>query len=257
MNTRTRTAERLAHRATVVLLAVTTGGLLAGCGPESAEPADGPVTSASPAEPSSEPSPEETETPEEPTPSEEPEPDDGLAGALLPAADVPGFNDEFAWSERATTAQEPGGLAGTCHKFEMTSIGAEEVAYRTYEPAAGDGSMASELVASFPDEATAQRAFDVLRSWRKDCGKAIKKFERTNVGDLVDVPTEVGSGGWYMLTYGPAEDDPDSVYFDAQGITLVGSRIAVLRLATVGQDYNYEVGQEPMVAAVQGAASLL
>lgn len=254
MTSRTRPSSRWAA---ALVLSVATGGVLAGCGPEAVEPADGPVTSASPEETSSEPTPEESQTPEEPSPSEEPAPDDGLAGALLPAADVPGFNDEFTWTEGATETQEPAELAGTCHKFELTSIGAEEVAYRTYEPAEGGGSMGSELVADFPDDATASRAFDVLQSWRRDCAKRLKKFDRVDVGDLVDVPTDGGSGAWYLLTYGPVQGDPDAGYFDAQGIALVGDTIAVVRLASVGQDYNYEVGQEPMVAAVKAAAALL
>jgi hypothetical protein len=139
----------------------------------------------------------------------------------------------------------------------MTSIGAEDVAYRTYRPDAGDGSAASQLVAGFPDEMTAKRAFEVLKSWREGCAGNFKEYERVQVGGLEDVETDAGTGHWYLLTYGPAEGDPDAGYFDAQGLALVGDRIAVLRLTLIGQDYNYAAGQEPMVAAVRAAAARL
>ena len=51
--------------------------------------------------------------------------------------------------------------------------------------------------------------------------------------------------------------DPDSQFFDAQGMTRVGSRIAMVSMLATGQDYYYEAGQEPMVAAVQRAARKL
>ena len=66
-----------------------------------------------------------------------------------------------------------------------------------------------------------------------------------------------GTGGWYLLTYPDSGGNPDAGVFDAQGIAVVGTRIVMLELRNVGQDYNYEAGQEPMVAAVQRAAGKL
>ena len=66
-----------------------------------------------------------------------------------------------------------------------------------------------------------------------------------------------GTGGWYLLTYGPVAGDPDASFFDAQGLAVVGTRIAMVEMVLAGQDYNYEPGQEPMVAAVQRAAGRL
>lgn len=263
MTARTRLA-----RWTVPVLLTTGALLLAGCGEQTAGGAgdgtavaeDSPTQDPTPSE--SEQSPEQSPEPTEPT--DEPgssEPADpamgGLTGALLPAAEVPGFNDEFTWQDGTTSEQEPPELAGTCHAFELSSIGAEQVAYRTYEPTQGGGAEASELVAEFPDEMTASRAEDVLLSWRKDCAKQLKKFDRVDVGEATEVATDAGPGHWYLLVYGPAEGDPDSGYFDAQGVVRVGNRIAVLRMALVGQDYNYAEGEEPMVAAVRVAATRL
>ncbi len=262
MNARTRLA-----RWTLPVLLTTGALLLTACG-DQAE--GGPGEGTSVATESPEPTPTDTETaePTEPTASEEPEPSEptetsepeakGLRGALLPAEEVPGFNEEFTWAEKATTGKEPAELAGTCHQFELTSIGAEKAAYRTYEPAEpGGDAMASQLVAQFPDDKTAERAEQVLLSWRKDCKRNLKKFDRVDVGDLEKVTTELGTGSWYLLTYGPAEGDPDSGYFDAQGVVRVGNRIAVLRMSLIGQDYNYPAGEEPMVAAVRAAAARL
>ena len=253
---------RLAATTGVLLPVLLLGGLTA-CGPETTEPAssgsNGSVESESPEPTETEPS-EPTEPTEEP--SEEPSaPSDGgdgsVTGALLAAADVPGFNEQFTWKELATDTREPQDLAGTCHKFEMTSIGAEEVAYRTYQPTQGDNSTASELVAAFPDDKTATRAYEVLKSWQADCAGQLKKFDRVSVGDLEPVSTDAGEGTWYLLTYGPAQGNPDEAFFDAQGIAKVGDRIAVVRLSLIGQDYNYPAGEEPMVAAVQAAAGRL
>lgn len=253
MATRTRPAT-----ATGLLVALLLGALTA-CGPQSTTPAgnDDVPASSEPAtsdEPAEEPS-------EEPSRSAEPSPEPGgrgtLAEALLPADQLPGFNETFTWQEHATGDQEPAELSGTCHQFELASIGAEKVAYRTYHSTAGDNSAASELVAEFPDEMTATRAFEVLKSWRDKCGSRLGKYERSSVGELTDVDADADASHWYLLTYGPAEGDPDAAYFDAAGLVRAGTRIAVLRLGLIGQDYNYEPGQEPMVEAVRAAAALL
>ena len=249
---------RLARWTVPVLL--TTGALaLAGCGEQ---PSAGAGASVAEDSPTAKPSPTRTSEPEqpseEPEPSETPDEADGPpAEALLPADELPGFNEEFTWQEQATEDREPPELAGTCDQFELSSIGAEQVAYRTYRPVQGPGPAASELVAQFPDEMTATRAEQVLLSWRKDCATKLKKYDMVDVHDLTDVPVDEGTAGWYMVTYGPAEDDPESVYFDAQGVVRVGNRIAVLRMPLIGQDYNYDEGEEPMVLAASAAAARL
>jgi hypothetical protein len=209
------------------------------------------VTPTEPAEPtttSAAPTPTETATTEAAT--------GGLSGRLLAAADVPGFNDEFRWKAGATDDREPRALFGTCQRFAITSVGATDVAHRTFLPA-GPGAgpdTAGELVAEFPDTATARRAFAVLRSWRQQCADRLPA--RGKVGELQDVSVDGGTGGWYLLTY-PAKGNADDAYFDAQGMTVVGTRIAMVSMRLLGQDYDYEPGQEPMVAALQHAAARL
>lgn len=182
-----------------------------------------------------------------------------LKERLLTAEQLPGFNDGFTWQATQTRGQEGKTPFGTCHKFAMTSIGAMRVVVRDFSPGDGpDSTTAGELVAEFPDPRTAMRAFEVLKSWRSQCGEELSGYDRRSVGELQHVEVEGGRGGWYMLTYGPAEGgSEDEGWFDSQGLTRVGRRIAVLRMRLVGQDFNYPAGQEPMVEAVRRAARRL
>lgn len=191
-------------------------------------------------------------------PSATPAPSGGLRGRLLTAEEMPGFNSEFRWTEASTRSREPRTPFGTCQRFDMTTIGATDVVVRAFKPRVPEaGDQAGELVAEFPDSTTARRAFAVLKSWRATCADRLKRYQRSKVGDLEDVPVEGGTGGWYLLTYGPVPGDPEAAYFDAQGMAVVGSRIAMVELIAPGQDYNYEPGHEPMVTAVQRAAAHL
>jgi hypothetical protein len=181
----------------------------------------------------------------------------GIRGGLLPADQLPGFNDEFAWRERSTRMREGRRPFGTCHKFAMTSIGATRVTVRRYVPAAkSPGSTASNLVAEFADDMTARRAYEVLKSWREQCADRLKTHPSSDVGALKQIPVDGHGavGNWYLLVYGPA-DRPDSSSFDAQGLTRVGSTISVVQMSLEGQDYDYPSGGEPMVGAVRKAAT--
>jgi hypothetical protein len=183
-------------------------------------------------------------------------PTGGLRGRLLTAAEVPGFNAGFRWKQGATRPEDPSSSFGTCQRFAITSIGAERVLVRRFTPVAADatGDRAGSLVATFPDALTARRAFAVLKAWRGRCADRLASYRRKHVGALEAVPVGGGTAGWYLLSYGPVPGRPDDGYFDAQGMALVGSRIAMVTMRLAGQDYNYEPGQEPMVAAVQRAA---
>lgn len=181
-----------------------------------------------------------------------------LRSRLLPAADMPGFNDEFQWRPGRTRIGEHQQPFGTCQRFELSDIGALRSVVRTFRPpGAGSHDIGRQLVASFPDEATARRAFEVLKSWRTTCGDRLSEHKQSRVGRLKSVPLPDGTGAWYLLNYGPTTFDQDAHWYDAQGMALVGSRITLLQLALAGQDYNYDPGTEPMVAAVQRAATRL
>ncbi|MGZ8736037.1 MAG: hypothetical protein ACXWXO_09000 [Nocardioides sp.] len=265
-------APRSTHRLVSLVTAALAVTLLAGCGTTvdlDSERADSPVaktprpkkTPKSPA-PTTESAPSPSASPSEDVVEEQPD-DSANAPATLPARllaaeEYPGPNRSFLWTEGRTTKREPAALAGTCHQFSMLSIGAMRVAHRDYLPAdASPGARANELVATFADKKTAWRAFEVLKSWRAECDEALAKYDRHDVGELAKVSLGNGEGHWYLLSYGPAEGETDAGYFDAEGIALVGNRIAVLRMAVIGQDYDYPAGKEPMVATVRAAAAKL
>jgi hypothetical protein len=181
-----------------------------------------------------------------------------LRSRLLAAAELPGFNPDFRWTQGPTAPEDPSASFGTCQRFAVTSIGAERALVRRFRPA-DDGSTdrAGELVATFADTQTARRAFSVLEAWRRQCADRLRAWQQSDVGPLEDVVVTGGRGGWYLLTYGPVPGDRDSQFFDAQGMALVGSRIAMVSMVAAGQDYDYDAGSEPMVAAVQRAAQKL
>ena len=200
----------------------------------------------------------ETSAPPSPSPSASAAPPRlTLADRLLPAAELPGFNDGFVWSAGATRRDEPD-LFGTCQRFAITSIGAMRVAVRDYASAnGGEDTVGGELVADFADQQTAAGAMDVLRAWRAKCGDQLRKYVDPKVGALEPVGVEDADAGWYLLSYGTPDGPADDRWFDAQGMVRVGSRIALVRLSVLGQDYDYEHGQEPMVAALRRAAAKL
>ena len=184
----------------------------------------------------------------------------GLRGRLLAGSDLPGFNEQYRWTTAATGPERSEEPVGTCQRFGVTSIGAERAVVRRYRPvdrrAAGTDD-AAQLVAEFPDELTARRAFSVLEAWRRGCAQRLSDYRTARVGPVEPVAVPSGRAQWYLLTYGPVRGDATSQFFDAQGTALAGTRIAMVTIRLAGQDYNYERGSEPMVEALRRAAARL
>ena len=256
-------ARRPAALATGVALVAL---LLGGCGDEPAERSDAPASSLSSSTSTSSSSTAAPTSPSSSAPASQSAPTSDASiplsspGPLLSAAELPGFNADYRWRPGTTTPREPATSFGTCQRFGLLAIGAERVVVRRYRPpadASASHDRAGELVATFPDAATARRAYAVLGSWRDRCADRLGRFRTHDVGATRDVPTGAGPAGWYLLTYGPVPGNPDAHFFDAQGTALVGSRIAMVSMVLAGQDYDYPAGREPMVAAVQRAARKL
>ena len=176
-----------------------------------------------------------------------------LRERLLDADEMPVVTNDVAWTEASTATQEPEALAGTCHRFAMLSIGAMRVAYRDYAAADGSGARADELVASFADAKTAWRAFEVLKSWHEDCDETLSRWEHHEVGPLRTAIVDAGEAHVYLLRYGPTDGDADT--FDAEGLVMAGSRIAVVRIVHPGQDPDAPDLEAPISAAVRAAAA--
>jgi hypothetical protein len=250
--------------AALAVVATAVALLLGGCGDASSTQADAPESSATSGAASS-----TAPTSDRSSPSTGSADESAVAsasvsaspptspGPLLSAAELPGFNADYHWRPGGTTPREPSASFGTCQRFGLLAIGAERVVVRRYRPPADASTThdrAGELVATFPDAATARRAYAVLDSWRAGCADRLQRYRKREVGAVRDVPVGSGQAGWYLLTYGPVTGDPDARLFDAQGAALVGSRIALVSLVLAGQDYDYPAGREPMATALQRAA---
>lgn len=168
-----------------------------------------------------------------------------LGDRLLPTADVPGLTPTWHWADGETG---PAGTEafGLCARVDLMSIGATEVVQRTYFPPVDTDDNAAEQIAEFPDATNTARAIKVLQSWRTRCAS-----KTLRVGPL----TPVEGGSWYLVTQ--TSKNPDDGLFQAVGIATSGTRIAVLTMDKVAQDYDYPAGKEPMVAMVRAAADRL
>jgi hypothetical protein len=177
-----------------------------------------------------------------------------LLDRLLPTGLVPGLNAQWKWQDGDTgpAVTDPFGL---CAKVDLASIGATEVVERTYFPPDDSDDNAAEQVAEFPDTATAARVWAVLKSWHDKCGRTLSADTGLKVGPLTPVPVTAGSGRWYLLSWQPPGEETGR--FEAFGMVLSGTRIAVLRMDTSGQDHDYPPGKEPMVGMVTAAAGWL
>lgn len=180
-----------------------------------------------------------------------------LRERLLDADELPAVAGDVAWTEGSTATREPEALVGTCHRFAMLSIGALQVAHRDYTAADGSGARADELVASFADDKTAWRAFEVLKSWHEDCDARLSRWEHHEVGPLRTLSTGAGEAHTFLLRYGPAEAQADADSFEAEGLVMTGNRIAVVRIVQVGQGPDAPDLDEPVTAAVRAAAAEL
>lgn len=179
--------------------------------------------------------------------------DTPLIDRLLPTGLVPGLNAQWHWQDGDT---RPAGteLFGLCAKADLASIGAVSAFERSYFPPDDSDDSAAEQIAEFPDEATAARAWSVLQSWHDKCTQKAADNPGLRVRKLVNIP-DSGAARWYLLSWTPAGEETGR--FEAFGMALDGTRLAVLRMDNSGQDHNYPAGKEPMVGMLRAAAAWL
>ena len=177
-----------------------------------------------------------------------------LTDRLLPTTKVPGLNAQWHWQD-GDTGQPTADPFGVCAKTDLLSIGATDVVSRTYFPPDDGDDNAAEQIAEFPDANTAARAWAVLKSWHDACAKTAADHPGLRVRSLTPVAVGAGNARWYLLSWTPAGEETGR--FEAFGMVLDGTRIAVLTMDNSGQDYNSPAGQEPMTLMTQAAADLL
>ena len=244
------------------LLAAVSIITLAGCGSQTDNASgdtdavrDDPseTTSAPASEPASEPT--ESEPTAEASTTEEASEDPapaGLEGRLLTAAELPGINEQTAWTVKATGPQ--GDTAyGECQRFDFVSMGATEAVLRTFT-SNQDTVTAGQVVAEFADAKSAWRAHEVLKSWRAKCAEQLQGKERS-VGDLTDVAVPAGVAQDYVLQYG--DTGAEVQHFDGVGIARRGAYLSLVEIDLQGQDYNYPTGERPGALAARAAVAKL
>lgn len=180
------------------------------------------------------------------------------ADRLLTVAEMPGLPDGVTWRELSTRRSEGKEPFGTCHKFAMTSIGAMSVVVREYAHGRGaEQRTAGHLVADFADERTARRGLEVLKAWRGQCEEELADYDQRDVGALQVLSDAGDDAGWYLLSYGPRPGGAAGEgYYDAQGLTRVGRRIAVVEFRDA-PGYDNPRDEEPIVEAVRSASAKL
>jgi hypothetical protein len=213
-----------------------------------------PTSGSSPTDGGSGPSPSSGQPSTDPTAPADPT----LVADLLGGPQLPGLNAETHWTVAATYSNEGPEFAATCQLHPWTSIGSTAAVRRDYT--GPSGSTASAVVASFATGKSAKRADAVWAAWARECeGTATSAgYEDPRINKVpYSLPTPAGTARWWLLTYGPVEDEPDASYFEAFGLVRRGDRLAMVRMTSVGQDYNYEPGQEPVARALRREARLL
>jgi hypothetical protein len=174
----------------------------------------------------------------------------------IPASEMPGLNDTWTWKVASEGESPP----SRCMLSSLSSIGAAST-YRTdYNHPGVRTARATVITAVFPDQHTAVLAKTVLRSWHAECEHRLKKelgYERVSVSDIQTDATDVGPGEQWLSMFGPVPDDPDASWFQGEGFVEDGDTLTYIVIVNVGQDYNYENGQQPMDLALVAAGQHL
>ena len=148
----------------------------------------------------------------------------GCAADCSPPATCPASTTEYRWTVSGTTRdREPQrvvrhlpALRGDLDRRRRPSPSA---AYRPGRARARSPTGPASWSPTSPTRPTARRAFAVLdvvaRELRRPAD-ALSTAPRS--GRCRTSGSPAGSGGWYLLTYGPVKGDPDAEFFDAQGM---------------------------------------
>jgi hypothetical protein len=256
--------SRRTRRLGLALAAISLAGALAGCNGGSDDDSGSPPgqtsvpTESSPTEPTDTPSTSEftsgaTENPDGSSASR-------ARASRIPADELPGLNDAWTWRVESR-GPGPGEFPPSlCTLSSLESIGASST-YRTdYDSKASKADRATVMTAVFPDEHTATLAKTVLRSWHAQCERRLKNqlgYKRVSVSPIDEIATDVGPAEHWLSAYGPLNDNPDEGWFQAEGFVADGDTLTYVVILSVGQDYDYEPGQQPVELALGIAGAKL
>jgi hypothetical protein len=266
MPSRTRLAAALAAPALVAAVVAGCSGSDDGSTPPDEQSPSGPTSGPTSGEPTDRPSGDPTSTAssseftEGPTQDPNGSPESRAQASQIPADELPGFNDTWTWQIASEGAGPGDSLPSLCMLTSLESIGAH-VSYRTdYNNPGTKSARATVFTVVFPDEQTASLAKTVLRSWHAQCEQRLKgelKYERVGITKIRTDSTDVGTGQQWLASFGPVKGHPDDTWFQAEGFVADGDTMTYVVIVNAGQDYNYEVGQEPIDLALDVAGSYL
>lgn len=176
--------------------------------------------------------------------------------AQIRKGDLPGFNAEWDWTDTRMLRS----ATSLCMRGSMVAIGAVNQVSTKFTSVASQTASAVQITAVFPDEHTALTTTAVLTAWHNKCARHATNdlgLKQVKVSDLRDVSTPVGTAKQWMVTYRPVPGEPESVWFNSEGFVRDGDTITYLFYKSAGQDYNYELGQEPIDRALAVAGTYL
>lgn len=152
-----------------------------------------------------------------------------------------------------------------CARHSMAGLGAEVVLKREFDFVIGEtGEIDSsqrfnEVVAEFPGDSDAKRAYTTIRDWFDVCMPPGAETYKDREFTPVPVGPR-GSAEERVSAYGPVDTDLDphgcEGWFLETVSILVGDRIAVLTRLMHGQDYNWADGT-PVTQMLPKAAQRL
>jgi hypothetical protein len=180
--------------------------------------------------------------------------------AQIPADEMPGLNDTWTWDLASEGQGEGDTQPSRCMLSSLESIGAAST-YRTdYNHPGTKTARATVITAVFPDQHTAVLAKTVLRSWHAQCERHLKKelgYARASVAPIRTDSTDVGPGEQWLSIFGPLPGNPDEGWFQGEGFVEDADTLTYIVIVNVGQDYNYDTGQQPMDLALVAAGKHL
>lgn len=261
------------RRTRSLLTAVACLALLAGCSDDPDDTSSGDP-SAPPDTSSSAPATDDGPTGDEPTEDaetgsgSEPPPSEGNSNSKpkrakksrIEAEELPGLNDDWEWTQESSGKGPGQDMSSVCMVASLTAIGGVAEHRTDYGNDQTDTARATLHTVVFPDEKTATNAVRVIEAWHDACKARAKDtlgLKKARVSKISKVDTSVGDGEQWMVTYRPVPNEPDSVWFQAEGFVRDGDTLSYLIVVSAGQDYNYERGHEPIDEALRIAADRL
>jgi hypothetical protein len=200
----------------------------------------------------------------EPEPTEE-ETSAGGAGlddsALLALEDLESLTSELTADWEQIEDRENPTL--DCQADWLSSLGPEGLVFREFAGTGASGDVVTEAataVLGFADADEARTAFDTVSGWISACDERMDGTRPVSIAhDVVPGSTGHGPSLWRVVE-SPAPEvctECDTGWLDAQGVALVGDRLAVLSIAYVGDMMSgQDTASSPMGKAIRVVADL-